>query len=179
MNYSPGGNTDVSALYQKKWSNVRITSFKVKITSLRSKQGSQRSGKSWKTWKMKYAFSRPGKIMEFEKKAKIMEKSWNFKISTVYGKIMEKDFGVPRILSNISIYWHIVKAIITVITFIMSIIFGYKEMQGDHIQSTIVCFVSVKISHCRSWKNDARVMENHGKFMEFDSAKVLGTLSKL
>ena len=29
---------------------------------------------------MKKAFSRPGKIMEFEKKAKIMEKSWNFKI---------------------------------------------------------------------------------------------------
>ncbi len=28
---------------------------------------------------MKKAFSRPGK-MEFEKKAKIMEKSWNFKI---------------------------------------------------------------------------------------------------
>ena len=43
-------------------------------------QGSQRPGKSWKTWKMKKAFSRPGKIMEFEKKAKIMEKSWNFKI---------------------------------------------------------------------------------------------------
>ncbi len=43
-------------------------------------QGSQRHGKSWKTWKMKKAFSRPGKIMEFNKKAKIMEKSWNFKI---------------------------------------------------------------------------------------------------
>ncbi len=36
-------------------------------------QGSQRPGNSWKTWKMKNAFSRPGKIMEFEKKAKIME----------------------------------------------------------------------------------------------------------
>ncbi len=30
---------------------------------------------------MKKAFSRPGKIMEIEKKAKIMEKSWNFKMS--------------------------------------------------------------------------------------------------
>ncbi len=29
---------------------------------------------------------------------------------------------------------------------------------------------------CRSWKNDARVMENHGKIMEFDSGKALGTL---
>ena len=46
----------------------------------RQVQGSQRHGKSWKTWKMKKAFSRPGKIMEFEKKAKIMGKSWNFKI---------------------------------------------------------------------------------------------------
>ncbi len=26
------------------------------------------------------------------------------------------------------------------------------------------------------WKNDARVMENHGKIMEFDSGKALGTL---
>ncbi len=30
---------------------------------------------------------------------------------------------------------------------------------------------------CRSWKNDARIMENHGKIMEFDSGKALGTLS--
>ncbi len=28
----------------------------------------------------------------------------------------------------------------------------------------------------RSWKNDARVMENHGEIMEFDSGKALGTL---
>ena len=27
-----------------------------------------------------------------------------------------------------------------------------------------------------SWKNDARVMENQGKIMEFDSGKALGTL---
>ena len=32
-------------------------------------------------------FQRHGKIMEFEKKAKIMEKSWNFKMHR--GKIME------------------------------------------------------------------------------------------
>ncbi len=35
----------------------------------------------WKTWKMKKAFSRPRKIMELKKKAKITEKSWNLKIS--------------------------------------------------------------------------------------------------
>ncbi len=28
----------------------------------------------------------------------------------------------------------------------------------------------------QSWKNDARVIENHGKIMEFDSRKALGTL---
>ena len=52
-------------------------------------------------------------------------------------------------------------------------------MQGDHFQSTIVCSMSDKISHCRSWKNDAKVMENHGKIMEFDPVKSLGTLSQL
>ncbi len=31
---------------------------------------------------------------------------------------------------------------------------------------------------CWSWKNDARVLENHGKIMEFDSGKALGTLYK-
>ncbi len=34
----------------------------------------------------------------------------------------------------------------------------------------------VSVVACRSWKNDARVMENHGKIMEFDSGKALGTL---
>ncbi len=58
----------------------------------------------------------------------------------------------------------------------MSVVCGYKEVQGDNIQSTIVCFISVEISHCRSWKNDERVMENHGKIMEFDFGKSLGTL---
>ena len=28
----------------------------------------------------------------------------------------------------------------------------------------------------QSWKNDAKVMENHGKIMEFYSGKALGTL---
>ena len=28
----------------------------------------------------------------------------------------------------------------------------------------------------RSWRNDERVMENHGKIMEYDSGKALGTL---
>ncbi len=32
------------------------------------------------TWKLQKAFSRPGKITEFGKRANIMEKSWNFKI---------------------------------------------------------------------------------------------------
>ena len=36
--------------------------------------------------------------MEFEKKTKIMEKSWNFKISI--WKNHGKNFGAPRIPSN-------------------------------------------------------------------------------
>ena len=61
----------------------------------------------------------------------------------------------------------------------MSVLCGYKDMQGDHFQSTIVCFMSVKIGHCRSWKNGANVMENHGKIMEFDSENALGTLQEM
>ena len=40
------------------------------------------SGKIMETWKMKKTFSRPGKIMEFEKSPKNLEKSWNLKKST-------------------------------------------------------------------------------------------------
>ncbi len=58
----------------------------------------------------------------------------------------------------------------------MSVVYGCKEVQEDNTQRTIVFFISVEISHWRSWKNDARVMENHGKIMEFDSGKALGTL---
>ncbi len=48
---------------------------------------------------MKTAFSRPGKIMEFEKKG---PKSWeNHGISKyLYGKIMENFFAAPHIPSN-------------------------------------------------------------------------------
>ncbi len=54
-------------------------------------QGSQRPGKSWKTWKMKNAFSRPGKIMEFEKKDKIMDHG---KMMLESWKIMEKSWNL-------------------------------------------------------------------------------------
>ncbi len=40
------------------------------------------SEKIMETWKMKKTFSRPGKIMEFEKSPKNLEKSWNLKKST-------------------------------------------------------------------------------------------------
>ncbi len=58
---------------------------------------------NWKTWKMKNAFSKPGKIMEFEKKAQIMEKSWNLKISAWknHGKNFEShNMHYPRASSN-------------------------------------------------------------------------------
>ncbi len=65
-------------------------------SSIRTKQGSQRPGKSWKPWKMEKAFSRPGKIMEFLKKTKIMK---NHGISKyLYGKITEKSFCAAHIL---------------------------------------------------------------------------------
>ncbi len=63
--------------------------------------------------------------------------------------------------------------------FIMSVVCGCKEMQGDHIKAQ-QCVLSmlklVIVVACQSWKNHARVMENHGKIMEFDSGKALGTL---
>ncbi len=40
------------------------------------------SGKIMETLKMKKTFSGPGKIMEFEKSPKNLEKSWNFEKST-------------------------------------------------------------------------------------------------
>ena len=40
------------------------------------------SGKIMETWEMKKTFSRPGKIMEFEKSPKNLEKSWNLEKST-------------------------------------------------------------------------------------------------
>ena len=49
----------------------------VRLYGLDQKQGSQHQGK---TWKMVKAFSRPGKIREFEKRAKIRGKSGNLKI---------------------------------------------------------------------------------------------------
>ena len=77
---------------------VTLFVFSILILFAVQVQGSQWPGKSWKTWKMKNAFSRPGKIMEFEKRPK----SWkNHGISKyLYGKIMEKNFDAPRIPCN-------------------------------------------------------------------------------
>ncbi len=60
-------------------------------------QGSHHQGKTWKTWNMVEAFSRPGKIREFGKRAKIREKSGNLKIPS--GKIREKIQGTTYALS--------------------------------------------------------------------------------
>ncbi len=52
-------------------------------------------------------------------------------------------------------------------------------MQGDQIQNikgVISVLKLVIVFGHRSWKNDQRVMENHGKIMEFDYRKSLGTL---
>ena len=50
---------------------------------------------------------------------------------------------------------------------------------GNHIKETVRYFVNVKIGQVilhRSWKNGERGMEIHGKIMEFDTGKPLGTL---
>ena len=47
-------------------------------------QGSQHQGKSWKTWKMEKAFSRPGKSYTLKNRPK----PWNLRICP--GKIMQK-----------------------------------------------------------------------------------------
>ncbi len=51
-------------------------------------------------------------------------------------------------------------------------------MQGDQIKKikgVISVLKLVIVVRHRSWKNDERVMENHGNIMEFDSGKSLGT----
>ena len=51
-----------------------------------------------------------------------------------------------------------------------------KETTLKH-NSVLSMLKLVIVVACQSWKNDARVMENHGKIMEFDSGKALGTLN--
>ncbi len=54
------------------------------------------------------------------------------------------------------------------------------RMQVDHIQNTkgfiSVLKLVIDVGY-RSWKNDERVMENHGIIMKFDSTKALGSLN--
>ena len=49
------------------------------------------------------AFSRPGKIMKYEKKANIMEKSWNFKIP-LWKKSWKKVFALHSFYAKLSLY---------------------------------------------------------------------------
>ncbi len=55
---------------------------------------------------------------------------------------------------------------------------GCQEATFNTHRSDLTIKKLVIVVARRSWKNDARVMENHGKIMEFDSAKALGTLNK-
>ena len=52
---------------------------------------------------------------------------------------------------------------------------GCKETTFN-TQSVLSVSKLVSVVARRSWKNDVKVMENHGKITEFDSGKVLGTL---
>ena len=74
-------------------------------------------------------------------------------------------------------YRHIVYTIITVIAFINNCwIRGCNETTFKTQLSFLSVLKLVIVAVCRSWKNDERVMGNHGKIMEFDSGKALGTL---
>ena len=53
---------------------------------------------------------------------------------------------------------------------------GSKEAPFNTYRSVIPVLKLVIFVARQSWKNDARVMENHGKIMEFDFGKALGTL---
>ncbi len=113
---------------------------------------------------MKKAFSRP---------VPDLEKSWNLKESQNHGKIMEFQNiymdTLFRLLYNCySIYHKII---------VGWLLCALKGVQGGHSQYTQKWFTSVKVAR-QSWNNDARVLRNHGKIMEFDSGKALGTLPK-
>ncbi len=53
---------------------------------------------------------------------------------------------------------------------------GCKEATFNTHRSVLPVLKLVNIVAHQSWKNDARVMENHRKIMEFDYGKALGTL---
>ncbi len=131
-------------------------------------QGSQRHGKSWKTWKKKKAFSRPGKIMEFEKKSQnhgkimelqntSMEKSW--KICLSCARIIQKK--IPIMIMKLVLFHFFVEKMEATVRKV-------KCYTTNHN----FCVALIMEKH-------ERIMENHGKIMQFDSQKLLGTLSIL
>ncbi len=94
--------------------------------------------------------------MEFEKRTKIMEfqnihmdKSWKFFIALRAFHLI-----LIHCLRNYICYYLYHDFWVTL-----------KRMQGDHIQNTkgvISVLKSFIVVGHRSWKNDERVMENHG-----------------
>ena len=53
----------------------------------------QGSHATWKTWKIRKAFSSHGKVMEFYHFSKNLENTWN--LISEPGKVMEFDFSEP------------------------------------------------------------------------------------
>ncbi len=102
----------------------------------------------FQTWKNHGIWKRGqnhGKVMEFQNIS--MEKSW--------GKILRSAHSVQ--------YRHTVYTIITVIVFINNFwIRGCNETTFKTQLSFLLVLKLVIVVACRSWKNDARVMENHG-----------------
>ncbi len=107
------------------------------------------SGKIMETWKMKNTFSRPGKIMEFGKSPKNLEKSWNFK------------YHVHAFVHFIVAHGFVPNLFLSYILWLISIWIYITSL-----------FIFIFIRYSASWKNG----NISRKIMEFDSGIWLETL---
>ncbi len=121
-------------------------------------QGSQRPGKSWKTWKMKKPFSRPGKSWNLKKNAKIMEKSWNFKI-LIWKNHGKKILRCTRIIQwwfNIQDVTISIVKLVLFVSFLVEKVWLEGVMWRPHKKSYTTnhnsCFLC-RVDHGKPWKD--------------------------
>ncbi len=139
------------------------------------------SGKIMETWKMKKPFSRPGKIMEFGKSRKNLEKSWN--VENQPGKIMEfcqwfETLWIQFITRYVRISSILNTCLCTFYCCIM-IVTKFLSILWLLINWIMWCFTIYSYSYlfgtCTLEKR-TYFWNNHGKIMEFDSEIRLETL---
>ncbi len=127
--------------------------------------------------------TRPGKIMEFEKRPKIMEKSWNFKRHWSW-KIME--FCFEFLSATFEVFLCATRANRCPLMILHT---GFSHCcetlaqlfkGGGHIKNkeTYTFIIHVWMSFLFRMDH-GKYMDNHGKIMEFHSGKWLETLSML